>query len=665
MRQAEQDAARILSKKPRQPRPEAVKPPAEDRKQIGRGSQQLFVIPLPDSQNIRIKGEVKANTLKALLSAPDFTMRTEELATSVYGKNNMVTRNRLHVVLRRLRDELEPFGYRIEQPIAPAQRFLRKTARYTLKKEEEPSSPKITINLATHQVEIEGRKAIIASHAQWATLLCLAKNAGSEISWQEIEKVAKEAGSKVRHSPGGTAIYNLRNNLGDRDQKILTRRGPKNQARYILNTQVEFVSEVTKTTDTQPKEKKPRFPFIPVWPSRIEALNAIVDNPNITIEEIIKILGPSTNTGKPLNRGSALGALRINASLLALRILRFREIAEPQEKALWAKISNFVGMEDGPGVVKAFNDKLREWYAKQKALTKEDLNILEEAKAVERVKPLKLSKLQAAVLGTLLLAKDNQRFNLDSEGSFVFEVDEELRNIVQKLVENLPRPLTASDIDVEGKIALAIVDKILKSENADEIFNLQTNVEIYLLLLWIFYKDSEQMRELLKHLLTETPKEPLSLVPPTPEAQKGAEHTIVVFAPPTPRVSRIEQRDPQIRQRINEYLDQIEIQSNTDLLHTAQLVRAFSHLTATFVDWIELETGYIRPERAQDGRHPVFNKGEIALMLYVYDQKNTLNFNRARIKELKRIIGEEAQKREQAKIQAQSGNHHRATGSSK
>lgn len=654
LKQAEQDTERILGNDVEQPRL-IVRLSDAEREQRGKESQQLSVIALPDGQTIRTKGNIKAAVLKALLSTPDFIMRTEELTTVVYGEDNRATRSRLAVVLPRLRKELGPFGYRIEQLIPPAQRFRGETARYALKKEAEPSLPKITINLDTHQVAIGDRKMVITNPAQWATLLCLAKNTGSEINWREITRVAKEADSQVKHAAGGEAIGSLRKRLGIQDDNTIARLGPKNRARYTLNAQVEFVSEVTKTTDTQPKkEEKPRFPLIPIWLSRIEALNAVCDNPNITIEKIIKILGPSVNTGRSLNRGSALGALRMNTGRLALRIIRFGEIAEPQEKALWDKICNFVGMTGGPGVVKAFNDRLREWYARQKNLTRKDLQILEETRTVEEVEPLRLSELQAAVLGTMLLLENNGRFNLGSEGSFVFQVDEELRSIVKKLVENLPRPLIASALYNEGKIALAVADKILKGGNADEILSLQTNENISLLLLWIFYKDSEQMKEVLKDLLY------LSTVPPTPEIQKGAEHTIVVFEPPTiPKVPKIEQRDPQIRQGINEYLDQIEIQSNTDLLHTAQLTRAFPHLTATFIDWIELEKRYITPKRARDGRHPVFNRNEIVLMLYVHDKRNTLNLRHARIKELKKIITEEIQKREQAKVHPQNGNHHR------
>lgn len=126
-------------------------------------------------------------------------------------------------------------------------------------------------------------------------------------------------------------------------------------------------------------------------------------------------------------------------------------------------------------------------------------------------------------------------------------------------------------------------------------------------------------------------------------------------APVKPRVARIERRDPEVRQKIEKYLDDIEAKGIAKPVNNAQLTKFFPVLKLKFIKLIEFDKRYIKPERGRDEKHPVFTPGEIVLMLYVYNNHRTINLNRAMIHELTQLIEEAIKRREGEKRKVAGG----------
>lgn len=108
-----------------------------------------------------------------------------------------------------------------------------------------------------------------------------------------------------------------------------------------------------------------------------------------------------------------------------------------------------------------------------------------------------------------------------------------------------------------------------------------------------------------------------------------------------PKVRTIERRDPEIRAKINEILEQIKQANIHGTISTSTLSSLFRRLTGSEVQ-LTIEKGYIKPHKGSE-YFPVFNEEEITVLLYVHDYGNNLN-NRL-VKELKEIIREETERR--------------------
>lgn len=126
-------------------------------------------------------------------------------------------------------------------------------------------------------------------------------------------------------------------------------------------------------------------------------------------------------------------------------------------------------------------------------------------------------------------------------------------------------------------------------------------------------------------------------------------------APVKPKITEVERRDPEVCQKIEEYLNNVDEKGIAKPINSAQLTRFFPVLKLKFIKWIEFDKRYISPERGRDQRHPVFTPQEIVLMLYVYNNHRTINLNRAMVYELGRLIEEAIEKREEEKRKVAGG----------
>lgn len=110
------------------------------------------------------------------------------------------------------------------------------------------------------------------------------------------------------------------------------------------------------------KDKKREIPK--VTDQAMQAMSMYLENPNITVEEIINIFGPSTKTGNLRTSPQARWAL---GSIVHLLIERKREgIATEAELELWEKVKNNAGKEEDRDVWIEFTSKLKKWYRSQR-----------------------------------------------------------------------------------------------------------------------------------------------------------------------------------------------------------------------------------------------------------------------------------------------------------
>lgn len=127
--------------------------------------------------------------------------------------------------------------------------------------------------------------------------------------------------------------------------------------------------------------------------------------------------------------------------------------------------------------------------------------------------------------------------------------------------------------------------------------------------------------------------------------------------PQKPKVLDIERRDPQVREKIDQYLR--EVLSKDSLrngeVNQSQVNREFQRLKSTTVDKME-ENGYIKPSGGNQ-RFPLFDITAIVQMLYYVDHgSHNLNANNFR-KESEQIILEELEKiKEAEKSKDSNGN---------
>lgn len=128
-----------------------------------------------------------------------------------------------------------------------------------------------------------------------------------------------------------------------------------------------------------------------------------------------------------------------------------------------------------------------------------------------------------------------------------------------------------------------------------------------------------------------------------------ASTTFIFEQPPAKRkVPDIERRDPEVRQKIAVYLDQIAEKGILEPVTSARLNKEFQRLKKTFIE-NEMEKRYVRPAVDKHG-YTVFTPAEIAKLLYISYHSKGGGLTPALVTELEEIIDQSIKTREKEQL---------------
>ncbi len=643
---AKQEAGQILGtvqfKEPEQPKPKKL---------------------LPDGQEIDVT-DFQFRVLQPLfITSKETPITNDYWAESIYSDNAPVQtkRNRLQTAMRNLRPALEEKGYQIVNLKAQGEPggayYLEKVTAEPLQ-ETEPTLPKITLNFDTREVNIDGRKVKIQGSIIWAVMLYFAQNPRREIPSQEIEKIAEDAGSKSKYA-AGKAVNNLMRAVG-MTKEMLARTGRMASSNYILNAEVEIIGQIPQKIEATKPEAPKKFPLIPVYGQKIAALNAFIDNPNITLSEIVNILGPSRKTGRSLTTPQVFWSLKVQGGTNLLYI-RIRDgIASQAEQDLWVKVKQFTGQDEDRAAFELFNNKIEEWYKSRRTVTPAQVAQVEAIKQLEVQEP---TIEEATVLGEFLLVMNSVIFLPEDKEPAEFDIEEDVIEAVKSLIGEV-RIRTAEGLNeifndyIEKRAG--VLEKfvnIIRSEKLEEFLDKLQDENIKTLLMWLHYQDAEEISRMFLDLSSKTPevieyeaRELMAIlqgwITPTSEQSPSDNEPSTLPVPPVvsyvepqtrAQIPIIERRDPEVRKRVNDLLDEIAQAQISKLLSVGKLTHAFNRLKAGWIRIAEEDRHYVQPQRRNG--HPLFAVDEIALLLYVKDFGNGLSIRE--VKSLKDVILEE------------------------
>lgn len=418
----------------------------------------------------------------------------------------------------------------------------------------------------------------------------------------------------------------------------------------------------------------------PVLESRREALKILLDNPQTSREQIIGILGLTSGRkrqARQLTWPQASRALQNAARFLRIRI--DKETAIPEELELWERIKAQTGEVENLATLRKFNLWVHTWFKEGAVTPKEAAEIGREIEGKEKVEVEPFSSAEIAVLAAVLAVE----MHLRREIMVKYQIPPVPPGIVRELSEQLTDPLrlTENELFQLRNQALAKMIDIIKNNLIDEVYEQQTSEAVQNFLIYFLDLDPPKTYELLEELL-EIPLdrfhqidvyghvlrywEELRYSPETaieqevqaaalPQEKTPTEEITtgdvrIIFEAPRSSLRKIEERDPDVRQRVNSLLDQVKSKGiGSSLMNSAQLSLFFPLKERTIGDAIK--RGYINPQIVTGKgtiNQPRFNTAEIVVLIYLREYlDNNLSSRQKRklAEELAEIIQEEMTKR--------------------
>lgn len=566
-----------------------------------------------------------------------------------------------------------------QQPEQPELKPTTETKVELSKPAEENILPEIIFNEKEQTLQIDNGPIINLGKIESALVAFLYNHPNQEIPSRELAQVVKEAGSEAKTNKISEHLRSIEKRLG---RPIVQRSGHTWTTKWSLPRagQPEKTPEPALTKPADLKRKQ--FLEQPTFPTRLEALNAFIDNPEIAAAKIIEILGPSEKTNKPLTPDQARWAFTSAVSKLAHR--NKHGLLTAEESSLWNRMKDYLKLTEDSEVAETFNNLIKVWCQQQKkAIISPEVTPKPVEKTCRKEVLEIFSDEELAILAALVTLRHNTVVRPETGKSFLFTIDDES---IPLACQNLVSQIPASNLENLGtqrenyiRHRVTVIEKlgrVLESGEVEKIVDSQKNDDAKTLFIWLYFKNLEQMQGLISQFLKQSPEQVWQVERNEvtgvwkewrANSQKAvtqvrpAQPEILVAAVTTrPSVNRAERTDPDVRQKINSYLDQIDTKLAEHELslpaNQPQVTRAFPVLIDTVFKRLR-ENGYLTPEAGRDGKHPVYTKEEITLALYIHNRRRqTGGFQGRLITGLKQIITEIA--RERTPVNGQNQNSH-------
>ena len=586
---------------------------------------------LPDDRRVGNLTAKERQILSKLPFSKNKAISSTDLVSLVYGEEvpRDIGKNRLSVALARIRKKVQDADWRIVDLTSQAERFKGKQSKYYLapfeeKKEERvEEKPKLVFLEEPSQV-IFARKILKLTERQLNIVKVLARNIDQPILSRDLSAQALGDPKPIKTHLRGY-ILRLKKIFNSPDKEYLVSSGINAQAqkRWYMLQGVEIVwpeePGVGERRDVPP----------PPWPTRITALNYLINNPDTSTKNIIDILGRRRDD-RVLTWMQAFWALRKAVNLMHIRDSVGK--ATQEEIQSLAKIAQFV--KDNQLLDLA---GFKGWLKFRLAPTRR------EAEIAEIVAPAPFSLEEAAILAT--------EIHLRRQILEKYQIEPVPENLVRELIRQMPERLeiTEEELFRSRNDALCKMIQIVKENLIDDVYDQQESEAVRDFLVYFLVLDPPKTYDLLQELL-EIPlvqlhqEDSYGIVtkfwqelkhPPTVQLEEetipeeAVQLEALVVAEETQpaevakeRVKKAPTLSKEDRQFLNRCLEQIRSNRIIRSINGAQLTKFFPTLKMR-IQRRMLDKGFVSPDKDRSN-HPRYSQLDILIMLLVVEKGNNL-----------------------------------------
>lgn len=405
----------LIEKRKQITEPEADTAPEEDQdsdvQKRSEKREKAYTITFPDGKTIQTNSLASKLLIEALMKKP---LTVNEQNTVVNGEGFELSSSHARNLLTRTNQILEAVGKTIVQPnpATGAERYNGVQRPYVIL-ERETKIPTITIDRGTGEVSIDGRKINIVNPVTKSIFFALTEAAAGDVLSSALLEIVKEAGYTGNRVTDH--IKQLRTLLKDdhAHPQIITTYGPTNKASYGLNAEIEFTGKTdkgdkdkaAKKTEGDEGDKEGRttrknpgkvtYAERSTIPERLNALEALVADPNISKDAIVALIGTNTD-GEPITNLSRIRrSLIAAANLIAVKNYDHIATATDEEKAIFAKITQGMDTTDQKAARKAIVERIDQWFNTQRNPT--EIKTANEVETAEPEVQTPVEKLQAEI----------------------------------------------------------------------------------------------------------------------------------------------------------------------------------------------------------------------------------------------------------------------------
>ncbi len=553
-----------------------------ERSRLSKEGWKIFEIEMPDGQVVKIQGQRYADTLKHLLPATiDNPTGTESLSMQLYGKADRSSRSRVASKVAKVKSVLKPYNWTVIQPVPHEDLKFKKGVKST-------------------------------------------------------------------------------------EQQI------PNAKYYLEKITPDGVQAKPATFPPTPPVETPPVQIPPVEfglrQSHLDTLDYIRQNPDGRMQTAIALLR-TTKKGIPHTRPQA--AFAANRALWHLFNRNQMGIATEAEQALKTNIEQALGLKDVEAKAK-FKEIVTNFFSSDRKQVEE---VLKSKEVKEPIKELP-TEAEVALLVTI--------YKLRRDIIKKYELPQLPQDIIEEALKAFPGrlDLAADEIVSLRNSAYDKFASIVQSDQLNELYD-QAPESTKKLIIYFMEIDPETQLQALKEALlapteagwkvvsgrvqeywkgldgheiksAQTGINPIPDPDGKPENQKHtdlADLSTSSVSPDNqtnsitekPKVYSLERHDPQLRQRIQGILDQLEsiAADRSRTLTVPQLGNL--GIKAKFAQKVERE-GYIQSKKGRD-HHPIFTVHEVAILLYLKDFANGLS--KRDKKQIRHFVQEELAKRDE------------------